>query len=109
MENNKRTKYSKDFKEQAIRMVLDQGLTRAEVGRKLGIHQCLIGSWVKEFTSKGSESFSGNGKLPPKDEEIRKLKEEIRQLRMERDFLKKQQYSSPRNRCKVQMYCKKSV
>ena len=89
MENNKRAKYSKDFKEQAIRMVLDQGLTRAEVGRKLGIHQCLIGSWIKEFNSKGSESFSENGKLPPRDEEIRKLKEEIRQLRMERDFLKK--------------------
>ena len=70
-------------------MVLDQGLTRSEVGRKLGIHQCLIESWVKEFNSKGSESFSGNGKLPPKDEEIRKLKEEIRQLKMERGFLKK--------------------
>ena len=89
MKNTKRTKYSKDFKDQAVRMVLDQGLTRAEVGRKLGIHQCLIGTWVKDYNANGSDAFSGNGKLSPKEEEIRKLKEEIRQLKMERDFLKK--------------------
>ena len=44
----KRSTYDKEFKEQAINMVLNQGLTRAEVSRRLGVDYNSITNWVKK-------------------------------------------------------------
>ena len=88
MARGRRT-FDKEFKEQAVKMVLEQGLTRAEVARKLEIDHNTIGSWVKSFQNDGKEAFPGRGKLKPQDDELRKLREENKRLRMERDFLKK--------------------
>ena len=88
MARGRRT-FDKEFKEQAVKMVLEQGLTRAEVARKLEIDHNTIGSWVKIFQNDGKDAFPGRGKLKPQDDELRKLREENKRLRMERDFLKK--------------------
>jgi len=44
---------------------------------------------VKKFEAEGAEAFPGKGCLKPEDEELRRLREENRRLRMERDILKK--------------------
>jgi transposase len=44
---------------------------------------------VKEFQDDESEAFRGNGKLTSEGEELRRLREENRRLKMERDILKK--------------------
>jgi transposase len=49
----------------------------------------MLGRWVKEFQEDESEAFRGNGKLSSEQEELRRLREENRRLRMERDILKK--------------------
>ena len=85
----KRQKYTKEFKEQAVMLVLKQGLNHSEVGRKLGVHATSIANWIRAYEADGKDAFPGNGKLKPADEELRRLREEVRQLRMERDFLKK--------------------
>ncbi|MBM4253888.1 MAG: transposase, partial [Deltaproteobacteria bacterium] len=41
----KRRKFDKEFKQKAIDMVLRDGLTQAEVGRRLGITDGMIGKW----------------------------------------------------------------
>jgi len=84
-----RKKYPKEFKLDAISLVLDQGYTRTEAARSLGINAHMLGRWVKEQQSDDGQAFRGNGKLTPEKEEIRKLKTKVRRLEMEKDILKK--------------------
>ena len=87
--NTPRRKYDKDFKVEAVKMVIDGGLSQAEVSRRLGVHQSVIGKWVSAFRSDGIVAFPGNGKLKPEDEERRRLEKENRDLKEEIAFLKK--------------------
>lgn len=86
---DKRKKYPKEFKLDAVSLVIDQEYTRTEAAKSLGINAVMLGRWVKEHQSDDSHAFRGNGKLTPEQAEIRKLKEENRRLRMEKDILKK--------------------
>ncbi len=85
----RRKKYSKEFKLDAVSLVLDQGYTRTEAGRSLGINANMLGRWVKELREADGQAFRGNGKLTPELEEIKKLKGQVKRLQMERDVLKK--------------------
>lgn len=66
-----RKKYSKEFKLDAVSLVLDQGYTRAEASKNLGLNPNVLGRWVKEFEADNGQAFRGNGKLTPELEEIR--------------------------------------
>lgn len=81
--------FSQDFKVQAAKLVLDEGMTRSKVASDLGVSAAQIGKWVLEYQASGVEAFPGNGKLSGKDKKIKELEEENRRLRMERDILKK--------------------
>jgi len=84
-----RKKYSKEFKLDAISLVIEQGYSRAEAARNLGVSPQMIGRWVRESQEEDGHAFRGNGKLTPEQEELRRLKEENKRLKMERDILKK--------------------
>ena len=85
-----RKNYPKEFKLDAISLVLDQQYTRAEAARSLEINPTLIARWIKEHQADDSgQAFRGNGKLTPEQAKIRRLKEENKRLKMEKDVLKK--------------------
>lgn len=84
-----RRQYSREFKVQAVRMVTEQGLSVGEVARDLGLNPNVLHKWKRKLTQEGGQAFPGNGRLSFEEEEIRKLREQVRQLRMERDILKK--------------------
>ena len=84
-----RKKYSKEFKLDAISLVTDQGYTRIEAARSLGINVNMLRRWVKEQQSDEGQAFRGNGKLTPEQEELKKLKARVKRLEMEKDILKK--------------------
>lgn len=84
-----RRKFDKEFKIEAVKMVLDEGLSKAEVSRKLDITQGMIGKWVQDYKDDEADAFPGQGNLKPEDDEVRKLKRENRQLKEELEFLKK--------------------
>ncbi len=84
-----RKKYTREFKEDAVRLVTEQGYNQSEAARNLGIDRGMLGRWVKEFQEDDSEAFRGNGKLRAEQEELRHLRQENRRLKMERDILKK--------------------
>jgi len=84
-----RKKYSKEFKLDAVSLVLEQDYSRVEAARNLGINAHMLGRWVKEHQTDDGQSFRGNGKLTPDQEEIKKLKAQVKRLEMERDVLKK--------------------
>ena len=81
--------YSKEFKAEAVKLVLEQGLGRSQVARDLGVHVSSICNWVNKWQQDGEHAFPGKGKLKPQDEEIRQLKRDLRRTQMERDILKK--------------------
>ncbi len=84
-----RKQYTKEFKLDAISLVLDQGLTIAEAARSLEIRANMLGRWIKENEADNNgQAFRGNGKLTPDQEEIRRLKIENKQLKFERQILK---------------------
>ena len=69
-----RKKYAKEFKLDAVSLVLDQGYTQAKAGRSLGLNSNMLGRWIREYQSGDGRAFRGNGALTPEQEEIRKLK-----------------------------------
>ncbi len=76
-----RKKYSNEFKHEAIGLLVDQGYSKAEIGRSLGINPDLIRRWQREFEVDGSHAFPGQGKLPLDQQRIRNLENENRRLR----------------------------
>ena len=85
----KRRRYSREFKIQAVKMVTEQGLSVSEVSADLGVHANVLRKWKNQFAEDAEQAFPGNGKASAEQEELRRLREENRQLRMERDILKK--------------------
>ena len=84
-----RKQYSKEFKLDAISLVTDQGYTITEAARSLELNRSVLQRWIKESESDDGQAFRGNGKLTPEQAEIRRLKEENRRLKMEKEILKK--------------------
>ena len=84
-----RKKYSKEYKLDAVSLVTDQGYSRAEAARSLGINSNMLCRWVQEEKAGDGQAFRGNGKLTQDQEEIRRLKAENKRLKMEKDILKK--------------------
>ena len=84
-----RSKYSKEFKLDAISLVLEQGYTHAEAASNLNINAGMLGRWIKEYKNDDGHAFRGNGRLTPEQEELKKLREENKRLKMEKEILKK--------------------
>ena len=45
MTKRKRRKYTKEFKEEAVKLVTEQGYMISEAARNLGVHENLLGKW----------------------------------------------------------------
>ena len=84
----KRRKFSREFKLVAVKKVMEQGLSYTVVGRDLGVGDNLIRNWKKSFEEDGTlaTDVAGNQSV---EAELKRLREENRQLKMERDILKK--------------------
>jgi transposase len=82
--------YTKEFREEAVRMVLKHNLSAYEVAQNLSIPKSTITYWVRE-ERKGRLSLVGNTKktLSEIEMELAKVKRELAQVKMERDFLRK--------------------
>lgn len=84
-----RKRYTKEFKLDAVTLVLDQGHSRTDVAKMLDVNNQMISRWVKEYQQDDDgQAFRGNGKLTPEQEEIRRLKAQVKQLEMEKRILK---------------------
>ncbi|KMP10269.1 transposase [Candidatus Nitromaritima sp. SCGC AAA799-A02] len=85
----KRRQFTKEFKIEAVRLIIEEGRRISEVARELGVAENLLGRWKKKYEEGKAEPFPGKGRLSPEDDELRRLKRENDRLRMERDILKK--------------------
>jgi transposase len=87
-----RRSFSRELKVEAVKLVTEKGQSIAEAARSLGIHENLLRSWKKALQkeSKGEQqAFPGHGNRPALEDEVHKLKAEVRRLQLERDILTK--------------------
>jgi transposase len=87
MTGEKRRSYTLEFKHEAVRLITDEGQRIAEVARNLGINATMLGRWKRE--SLEGDAFPGKGRMKPMEEELHRLRRENRQLKMDREILKK--------------------
>ncbi len=84
----KRRSFSKDFKLEAVKLIKEGGLSVARAAKDLGVYETSLRRWIKQF-----EVDQGKGPAETlttaEKEELRRLRREVRTLRMEREVLKK--------------------
>ena len=85
----KRRQYTKEFKIEAVRLIIEEGGPISDVARELGTAQSLLHRWKKKSEEGKIDPFPGQGRLSPEDEELRRLRRENKRLRMEHEILKK--------------------
>ena len=88
-ETRGRRKYDREFKEDAIRLIVDGGRSVREVARDLGIHENMLNRWKQEYLQDKEHSFPGKGHMKPHEEELFKLKRKVADLEEDRAILKK--------------------
>ena len=84
-----RRQYTKEFKIEAVRLIVEEGRPISEVARELGIGENLLHQWKKKYEEGKIDPFPGQSRLSPEDEELRRLRRENKRLRMEHEILKK--------------------
>ena len=81
-----RRSFPREFKADAVALVLDEGRSVASVARALGIGATSLGSWVRQARVDRGER---EGLTTGERAELARLRRENAQLRMERDLLKR--------------------
>ena len=80
-------KYSKEFRLQAAKLVTEQGYSYVKAAQRLGTTSWSVRHWVRKFQETGE--LASQKESQPKIDEIRQLRKEVAQLKMENDILKK--------------------
>ena len=84
-----RKQFTKEFKEGAARLVIEQGRTIADAAKSLGISPWTMSRWVKAARAGGADAFRGQGQRTPLEHENFELRQKVKQLEEERAILKK--------------------
>lgn len=79
------TQYTKEYKEEAVALVREQGYSVPEAAKSLGINANILYRWKDKF----EEELEGKSLSIDEQAELKKLRKEIKTLRMEKEILKK--------------------
>ena len=87
-EKKKRRQFTKEFQAEAVRLVRESGKPVSELARDIDVTETSLYAWVRQ--DRIDRGYGSPGALTSEElEELRSLRKEVRELRMERDFLKK--------------------
>lgn len=87
--SRKYKRYTKEFKQEAVRLAETADKPVTEVARELGIRVNQIYKWKKEIEAKANEAFPGKGRQSGIEAELTQLRKEVERLRVENEILKK--------------------
>jgi len=88
--DRQRQSYSREFKQEAVRLLELGQKPAAQLALELGIRRNLLYKWQKQLAGKGDQAFQGSGRKPTDQQsEVARLKAEVKRLTEERDILKK--------------------
>jgi transposase len=82
-----RRQFSEEFKQQAVRLVLDEGKSVGSVARELDLVASALGAWVKR--AQADRTRGRTGLTTAEREELARLRKQVRVLEEEREILKK--------------------
>jgi len=90
-------RYTREFKIQAVKLVIEEDFSVKEISEQIGIHPNSLYRWISEYEIHGSLAFPGKGskdfiyqnKLKQLELENEKLRTELEILKKFRVFLKK--------------------
>ena len=82
-----RRRFTDEFKQQAVRLVLDEGKSVTAVARELDLVASALGNWVKQ--AQADRTKGRTGLTSAEREELTRLRRENRILQEEREILKK--------------------
>ncbi len=88
MAKTRRT-FTPEFKAEAVRRITEQGKSLSEVARELDLGESMLRAWKQAIAAQGEQAFPGRGNPPALEEELRRLRAEVKRLTMEREILKK--------------------
>jgi transposase len=88
-EKKRRRRYDREFKEGAVRLIIEGGQTLAGTAKDLGITENMLGRWKKEYLEDREQAFPGKGHMKPEDAEFHQLRRRVAELEEEREILKK--------------------
>ena len=78
-----------EFKAEAVRRIAEQGKSLSEVARELDLGESMLRAWKQALAAEGGHAFPGKGNPTAHEEELRRLRAEVKRLTMERVILKK--------------------
>ncbi len=80
-------KYTKEFRLEAVKLVIDGDLSIPEVGKRLSLAPSTLSTWVKAYrTGKLEEVGKNHRQMSDKEMEVARLKRELAEARMECDI-----------------------
>ena len=90
MKRGPQGRYTREFREEAVKLVTEEKLSLPEAGRRLSLPPSTIGNWVKAHKAgKLGEVGKTYRPLTEVEMELARTKRELAQVKMERDILKK--------------------
>ena len=84
-----RRKYDLVFKQEAVRLLVDSGLSARQVEQDLGIGQSSVAQWKRELDAQARGATPGPTGAAPSAEALRHLQRDLARVTRERDLLKK--------------------
>lgn len=84
-----RQHYTQEFKNDAVKLVLEQGYSANEVAKRLGVNQTNVSRWIREYHKQNEPSVGGGANRSELEAEVKRLRKENQRLQMEREILKK--------------------
>ena len=85
---SQRREFSPEYKDEAVKLVINTGRPVATVARELGIKEQTLGRWVNVFKAR-QEAGDGSALSETERVELARLRKEVSELKMDRAFLKK--------------------
>ena len=85
---SKNQNYSPEFRSEAVKLVLEQGLSQEAAAKRLSLPKGTLANWVVA-AKRGGSATPGARTVPELEAEISKLRKELSQASLERDILKK--------------------
>src|SRR6266536_1027442 len=83
------SRYPDEFRHEAVQMALASGESRASVARRLGVNETTLRNWVANHLAEEARQANPLSVSPSEFEELRRLRREVEELRVEKEILRK--------------------
>jgi transposase-like protein len=95
-------RYTKEFRDEAVKIVVDGGMSLPEAARRLSLSASTLSNWLKASKAGKLKDIDKNYRpLPEIEMELTRFRKELAYTKIERDLLKKRPRSLLRSRCSV--------